>query len=82
MRLSYEHTLCILENIRLTNPHLHHGLLRSLAAIEYALEPDTAAELMRQVSFEKQIHNFEALLEVNIQGGVPLQPRLVSIRVH
>jgi hypothetical protein len=37
---------------------------------------------MRQVSFDKKIHNFEALLEVNIRGGVPLQPRLVSIRVH
>jgi hypothetical protein len=56
--------------------------LGTQAAMEYALEPDIAAELMRQVSFEKQIHNFEALLEVNIQGGVPLQPRLVSIRVH
>jgi len=29
MRQSYEHTLCILENFRLTNPHLHHGLLDS-----------------------------------------------------
>lgn len=55
--------------------------LRTPAA-EYALEPDKAAELMRQVSFGKKIHNFEALLEVGIQGGVPLQPRLVSIRVH
>jgi len=56
--------------------------LGTQAAVEYALEPDTAAELMRQVSFEKKIHNFEALLEVSIRGGVPLQPRLVSIRVH
>ena len=56
--------------------------LGTQAAMEYALDPDTAAELMRQVSFEKQIHNFEALLEVSIRGGVPLQPRLVSIRVH
>jgi hypothetical protein len=56
--------------------------LGTQAAVEYALEPDTAAELMRQVSVEKKIHNFEALLEVSIRGGVPLQPRLVSIRVH
>jgi hypothetical protein len=56
--------------------------LGTQAAMEYALEPDTVAELMRQVSFGKQIHNFEALLEVSIRGGVPLQPRLVSIRVH
>ena len=52
------------------------------AAMEYALDPDTAAEIIRQVSFERQTHNFEALLEVSIRGGVPLQPRLVSIRVH
>jgi hypothetical protein len=56
--------------------------LGTQAAMEYALEPGTAAELMRQVSFDKRVHNFEALLEVNIRGGVPLQPRLVSIRVH
>src|ERR1700730_1031337 len=56
--------------------------LGTQAAVEYALEPDTAGELIRQVSFGKKIHNFEALLEVSIRGGVPLQPRLVSIRVH
>jgi hypothetical protein len=56
--------------------------LGTQAAVEYALEPDTASELIRQVSFGKKIHNFEALLEVSIRGGVPLQPRLVSIRVH
>jgi hypothetical protein len=56
--------------------------LGTQAAVEYALEPDTAAELMRQVSFGKKVHNFEALLEVSIRGGVPIQPHLVSIRVH
>jgi hypothetical protein len=56
--------------------------LGTQAAVEYALEPDTAAELIRQVTFDKKIHNFEALLEVSIRGGVPLQPRLVSIRIH
>jgi hypothetical protein len=56
--------------------------LGTQAAVEYALEPDTAAELMRHVSSGKTVHNFEALLEVSIRGGVPLQPRLVSIRVH
>jgi hypothetical protein len=56
--------------------------LGTQAAMEYALDPDTAAELMRQVSFKNQIRNFEALLEVSIRGGVPLQPRLVSVRVH
>ena len=56
--------------------------LGTQAAVEYALDPDTAAELMRKVSSGKTVHNFEALLEVSIRGGVPLQPRLVSIRVH
>jgi hypothetical protein len=56
--------------------------LGTQAAVEYALEPDTAGELIRQVTFRKKIHNFEALLEVSIRGGVPLQPHLVSIRVH
>jgi hypothetical protein len=56
--------------------------LGTQAAMEYALDPDTAAELIRQVSSQRQVHNFEALLEVSIRGGVPLQPRLVSIRVH
>ena len=56
--------------------------LGTQAAVEYALDPDMVAELMRQVSSGKEIHNFEALLEVSIRGGVPLQPQLVSIRVH
>jgi hypothetical protein len=56
--------------------------LGTQAAVEYALEPDTAAELVRQVTFDKKVHNFEALLEVSIRGDVPLQPRLVSIRIH
>jgi hypothetical protein len=56
--------------------------LGTQAAVEYALDPDTAGELIQQVSFGKKLHNFEALLEVSIRGGVPLQPHLVSIRVH
>lgn len=56
--------------------------LGTQAAVEYALAPDTAAELMRQISFDGRVHDFEALLEVSIRGGVPLQPRLVSLRVH
>jgi hypothetical protein len=56
--------------------------LGTQAAVEYALEPDTASELLRQVSIDRKVHNFEALLEVSIRGGVPLQARLVSLRVH
>jgi hypothetical protein len=40
------------------------------------LDPDTVRELMRRVTIDKKVHNFEALLEVSIRGGVPLQPRL------
>ncbi|HXC96093.1 MAG TPA: hypothetical protein VNU92_10340 [Edaphobacter sp.] len=56
--------------------------LGTQAAVEYALQPETVTELLRQVTIDHKIHNFEALLEVNIRGGVPLQPRLLSIRVH
>jgi hypothetical protein len=56
--------------------------LGTQAAVEYVLAPDTATELMRQIKFDNKTHNFEALLEVNIRGGVPLQPRLLSLRVH
>ncbi len=52
------------------------------AAVEYAASPETAAELLRYVAADGKLHNFEALLEVNINGGVPLQPKLLSIRVH
>jgi hypothetical protein len=56
--------------------------LGTQAAVEYALEPNTAGELIGQVTVGKKLHNFEALLEVSIRGGVPLQPHLISIRVH
>jgi hypothetical protein len=56
--------------------------LGTQAAVEYALEPNTAAELMRQVTINKKVHNLEALLQVSIRGGVPLQPRPLSVRIH
>jgi hypothetical protein len=52
------------------------------AAVEYAATPETAAELMKQIARDGKVHNFEALLEVDISGGVPLQPKLVTLRVH
>ena len=52
------------------------------AAVEYAATPETAAELMKQIAPDGKVHNFEALLEVDISGGVPLQPNLVTLRVH
>jgi hypothetical protein len=56
--------------------------LGTQAAVEYASTPSSVAELVRQVSPDKKVHNFEALLEVSIRGGVPLQPRLLTVRVH
>jgi hypothetical protein len=56
--------------------------LGTQAAVEYASTPASAAELIRQVSPDNKVHNFEALLEVGIRGGVPLQPKLITVRVH
>jgi hypothetical protein len=56
--------------------------LGTQAAVEYASTPASAAELIRQVSPDNKVHNFEALLEVGIRGGVPLQPKLLTVRVH
>ena len=53
------------------------------AAVEYVCHPDTAAELLRQITDSSgKIHPFEAVLETNIGGGVPLETRLVTIRIH
>jgi hypothetical protein len=69
-------------------PDLHTFVFSGLttlgtqAAVEYASTPETAASLMKQVTPDGKVHNFEALLEVSINGGVPLQPKLLSLRVH
>jgi hypothetical protein len=52
------------------------------AAVEYAASPETATELMKQIAPDGKVHNFEALLEVRISGGVPLQSKLLTLRVH
>jgi hypothetical protein len=53
------------------------------AAVDYVCHPDTAAELLRQVTGPKgEILPFEAVLQTDIGGGVPLRTRLVTIRVH
>lgn len=53
------------------------------AAVEYVCHPDTAAELLKQITDSRgQIHPFEAVLETVIGGGVPLETHLVTIRVH
>ena len=69
-------------------PDLHMFVFSGLttlgtqAAVEYAYNPETAIELLRHATIGGKVHNFEALLEVSINGGVPLQPKLLSIRVH
>jgi hypothetical protein len=53
------------------------------AAVDYVCRPDSTADLLKQITGPKrEIHPFEALLETTIGGGVPLQTRLVTIRVH
>ena len=53
------------------------------AAVEFVCRPETAAELIKKVTGPKgEIRPFEAVLETTIVGGVPLQIRMVAIRVH
>jgi hypothetical protein len=57
--------------------------LGTQAAVEYASRKDSLAELLKIVSSPSgEIKPFEALLAVTLEGGVPLQSKLVSIRVH
>jgi hypothetical protein len=57
--------------------------LGTQAAVEYGSRKDSLAELLKMVSSPTgEIRPFEALLAVTLEGGVPLQSKLVSIRVH
>jgi hypothetical protein len=56
--------------------------LGTQAAVEYACGDATASELLGHVAQEGKVRPFEAVLEATITGGVPLQIRLVAIRVH
>jgi hypothetical protein len=57
--------------------------LGTQAAVEYASRKDSLAELLKVVSSPTgEVRPFEALLGVTLEGGVPLQSKLVSIRVH
>ena len=59
--------------------------LGTQAAVEFACRPESLAELLKTGSFpsgQRQIRPFEAVLEVTIVGGVPLQTRIVAMRVH
>ena len=53
------------------------------AAVDYVCQPETAAELLKKITGPKgDILPFEAVLQTSIVGGVPLNTRLVTIRVH
>jgi hypothetical protein len=57
--------------------------LGTQAAVEYAARKDTVSELVKRVSSPGgEVKPFEALLQVTLEGGVPLQSKLVAIRVH
>ena len=57
--------------------------LGTQAAVEYVSHKESLAELLKLVSSPTgEIAPFEALIAVTIEGGVPLQGKLVSIRVH
>ncbi len=57
--------------------------LGTQAAVEFATRKESLAELLKIVSSPTgEIKPFEALLAVTLEGGVPLQSKLVSIRVY
>jgi hypothetical protein len=57
--------------------------LGTQAAVEFTCRKDSVAELMKTVSDSKGgMRPFEALIEVSLEGGVPLQSKLISVRVH
>ena len=57
--------------------------LGTQAAVEFTCRKDSATELLKEVSNPKgDMRPFEALLEVTLEGGVPLQSKLISVRVH
>ena len=52
------------------------------AAVEFLCRPETADELLRQVSSPKgEIRPFEAVIETTITGGVPVQAKLMTVHV-
>jgi len=52
------------------------------AAAEFALNRSSAAQLLKAATVNGEVHPFQALLEVEIREGVPLQTRIVALRVH
>ncbi len=56
--------------------------LGTQAAVEFASRKDTLNELLKTVGSGGEVKPFEALLAVTLEGGVPLQSKLIAVRVH
>jgi hypothetical protein len=57
--------------------------LGTQAAVEYGSRKESLAELLKLVASPSgEVRPFEALIAVTVEGGVPLQSKLVSVRVH
>jgi hypothetical protein len=53
------------------------------AAVEFFCNPDSASGILSQISTANGgLRPFEAVLETTIAGGVPMQTRLVTLRIH
>ncbi len=53
------------------------------AATEYMSHPDTVAALLHAGILQNgAVHPFEAVLETTVAGGVPMETRLVTARIH
>lgn len=53
------------------------------AATEYVSRPETLAALLKAGVLQKGvIHPFEAVLQTTVAGGVPMETKLVTIRIH
>lgn len=53
------------------------------AAVEFACRKQNVAELLHAIGYTSgEVRPFEAVLEVTIGGGVPLQSHLVMVRAH
>ena len=53
------------------------------AAVEFACNPESVAELLRSLKYTSgNVKPFEAVLEVSVGGGVPLQSEIVLVHPH
>jgi hypothetical protein len=54
------------------------------AAAEFVLHANLVEDLYTRLGVRKggKLPDFEALLKIQISGGVPVQPRLIAVRIH